>query len=188
VSGFKKSGIFPFNPEIFTAEDFIASELNELPIVANVPHHSFAETSVPLDLGCREFNFQATEVEKSETVTASTSFHVDDIQKATELEASADKKKGKSVPIKGLVPKTKTKSITEEDAECLFCGELYSETGSVVCLVKSGHMRTVLEQQKNVKFTFVSCANRPLGFTNYFLRYFSMYAHFTLLDAHITLC
>jgi hypothetical protein len=129
VSGFKKSGIFPFNPEIFTEEDFIASELNELPIVADVPHHSLAETSVPLDLECREFYFQATEVEKSETVTASTSFHVDDIQKATELEASADKKKGKSVPIKGLLPKTKTKSITEEDAECLFCGDLYSETG-----------------------------------------------------------
>jgi hypothetical protein len=37
-----------------------------------------------------------------------------------ELETSADKKKGKSVPIKGLVRKTKTKSITEKDAECLF--------------------------------------------------------------------
>jgi hypothetical protein len=85
VSGFKKSGIFPFNPEIFTEEDFIASELNELPIVADVPHHSLAETSVPLDLGSRELNYQATEVEKSETVTASTTFHVDDIQKAPDV-------------------------------------------------------------------------------------------------------
>jgi hypothetical protein len=98
------------------------SENNELTMTSKSIDLSFQDLiPVPVTKRTKEGTTRKRKVTHSSVLT--------DSPYKNELEASADKKKGKSVPIKGLVPKTKTKSITEEDAECVFCGELYSETG-----------------------------------------------------------
>lgn len=190
INGFRKTGIWPINPDIFGDEDFLPADTTDLPMDdVIVPQSSLNQESQPQPLAMHnptqsstgsltQPNIEQTPVSPSPgpstmlqlcaTPPPGTSFHVmlpldimpkpkarvqkrvtrkrgktalitsspykKDIEEAQIRKPVANEKQGRKKKTK-KIEKNKENESEEEDAECLYCGNLYSESteGWVTC-------------------------------------------------------